>query len=74
MVSEQTRRLIRGGCYGDSGGKWMRDTDVDGNIAPKLLKARFQDARHVSDWCHKMFKNITKHYFIEGNKYFLHQY
>lgn len=25
--SEQTRKLIRGGCYGDSGGKWQKGTD-----------------------------------------------
>lgn len=56
LVSEQTRKLIRGGCYGDSGGKREKEIDLDGNSPPKLLRARIQDVMRVLDWWYKMVK------------------
>lgn len=55
-VSEQTRKLIRGGCYGDSGGKREKEIDLDGNSPPKLLRARTQDVMRVIDRWHEMVK------------------
>lgn len=53
LVSEQTRKLIRRGCYGDSGGKWEKEIDVDGNSPQKLLRVRIQDAMCIFDWLNK---------------------
>lgn len=38
LVSEQTRKLIRGGCCGDTASNWKKEIDVDGNSPVKLIR------------------------------------
>lgn len=54
LVSEQTRKLIRRGCCGVSGGKWERE--IDGNSPQKLLTGKIQDVMCLFDWLKKMIK------------------